>query len=160
MNRSLNSANFPHLFFAGRTRLTLRNNEKGTHIRLKVVQKKTRIEGKLVGTNRFYLYTSILNDGDTGWDFAATFYQDSKNYSLGKEHTQGSHIHKVVHFIQRALREPAVLDAMGAALFHEGKCCRCGMGLTHPASIMLGIGPDCIKSMPPSFITDLISVIA
>jgi hypothetical protein len=80
MNRSLNSANFPHLFFAGRTRLTLRNNEKGTHIRLKVVQKKTRIEGKLVGTNRFYLYTSILNDGDTGWDFAATFYPRGRQW--------------------------------------------------------------------------------
>ena len=160
MNRSLNPLNFPHLFFAGRTRLTLRNNEKGTHIRLKIKQKKTRIDGKLVGTEIFYLYTSILNDGDTGWEFAATYFRDTKRYRLGKEHAEGSQVHKVAHFIQQALLNPQILEDRGAALFHEGKCCRCGMGLTHPASIMLGIGPDCIKSMPSSFISEILSVIA
>ena len=30
-------------------------------------------------------------------------------------------------------------------IWHEGKCCRCGKTLTVPASIQMGIGPECVK---------------
>ncbi len=32
-------------------------------------------------------------------------------------------------------------------IYHEGKCCKCGMPLTVPESIDSGIGPDCKKTM-------------
>ena len=28
----------------------------------------------------------------------------------------------------------------------EGACCKCGRRLTHPGSILIGIGPECLKS--------------
>lgn len=30
-------------------------------------------------------------------------------------------------------------------IWHEGRCCRCGRGLTVPESIASGIGPECAK---------------
>lgn len=30
-------------------------------------------------------------------------------------------------------------------IWHQGKCARCGRLLTHPDSILLGVGPECIK---------------
>ena len=77
MNKPLNPQNFSHIFFAGRTRVTLKNNAKDTHVRLKIKEKKERKNGQLVGTGRFFVFTSILNDGDAGWDFAATFFSDT-----------------------------------------------------------------------------------
>ena len=35
------------------------------------------------------------------------------------------------------------------AVWHEGKCCRCGRKLTVPESIANGIGPECIKLIRP-----------
>lgn len=31
-------------------------------------------------------------------------------------------------------------------MFHEGKCCRCRRILTHPESIVSGIGPECYRA--------------
>lgn len=31
----------------------------------------------------------------------------------------------------------------GYRVYHEGRCCRCGRRLTDPASIEVGMGPDC-----------------
>ena len=36
---------------------------------------------------------------------------------------------------------------LSVEFWHEGKCCRCGRTLTVPASIELGIGPDCAAQM-------------
>lgn len=33
------------------------------------------------------------------------------------------------------------------AVYHEGRCCRCGRTLTVPASIESGVGPDCAARM-------------
>lgn len=32
-------------------------------------------------------------------------------------------------------------------IYHEGRCCKCGMPLTVPESIDSGIGPECKKTM-------------
>jgi len=37
----------------------------------------------------------------------------------------------------------------GYAVFHMGKCGRCGRALTVPESIKNGIGPECIKHVNP-----------
>ena len=159
MNKPLNPQNFSHIFFAGRTRVTLKNNAKDTHVRLKIKEQKERKKGQLVGTGRFFVYTSILNDGDAGWDFAATFFADTKNYRLGREHQAGSQVDRIMTFVSNALKNPALFSEKGASIYHEGRCCRCAMPLTHPDSIVLGVGPDCLKHMPESFMLDLIPAI-
>lgn len=158
MNKPLNPQNFAHIFFAGRTRVTLKNNAKDSHVRLKVKEKKERVNGKMVGTGRFFVYTSILNDGDTGWDFAATFFADSKNYRLGRDHVQGSQVDRIMNFVSKALKNPAIFGQKNASIYHEGRCCRCAMPLTHPDSIILGVGPDCLSHMGPGFLKDLLPV--
>ena len=159
IHKPLNAQNFPHLFFAGRSRITLQNSAKGSHVRLKISEKREKKDGKMVGTGRFFVFTSILNDGDTGWDFAGTFYSDTKGYSLGRTHTKGSQVDRILGFVQGALRNPQVLNEKRVNLFHEGRCCRCAMPLTHPDSIQLGVGPDCVKNMPENFILSLMPVI-
>jgi len=156
MKQPLDPRNFAHLFFAGRSRITLVNTKRETHIRLKIKEKRERVNGKLVGTGRFYLYTSILNDGDTGWQYAAVFFKDTYRYRLGADHQQGSQIHRVTQFVYDALKSPEILTQKGVDLHHEGRCCRCAMPLTHPDSIQLGVGPDCIHHMPESFFIDLV----
>ena len=159
INLPLNPQLFGHLFFAGRSRITLVNTNKGTHVRLKVKEKKERRNGKLEGTGRFYVFTSILNDGDTGWDFAGTMFKDSGNYRLGNAHAKGSQTDRILAFTAKAINNPSILDEKGVQLFHEGRCCRCGMGLTHPESITIGVGPDCVKHMPQSFFDSLLPAI-
>ena len=159
MNKPLNPQNFSSIFFAGRTRVTLKNEAKDTHVRLKIKEKKERVNGKMVGTGRFFVYTSILNDGDTGWDFAATFYSDSKNYRLGRDHAAGSQVDRIMSFVSKALKNPSILPQKGAGVYHEGRCCRCAMPLTHPDSIVLGVGPDCLEHMGPDFFRTLRPVI-
>ena len=62
-------------------------------------------------------------------------------------------------FVSNALKTPSIIREKGASVYHEGRCCRCAMPLTHPDSIVLGVGPDCLKHMPESFMLDLIPAI-
>lgn len=156
IKQPLDPRNFAHLFFAGRSRITLVNTKKGTHIRLKIKEvRKKNAQGKMEGTGRFYFYTSILGDGDTGWQFAATFFKDSLGYRLGSDHAKDSQIHKVTHFVHNVLKDSSILTTKEVELHHEGRCCRCAMPLTHPESIQIGVGPDCINHMPESFFREL-----
>ena len=41
--------------------------------------------------------------------------------------------------------EIEILRKRNVALFHEGKCCRCGLPLTNPLSISRGLGDDCYR---------------
>ena len=159
INLPLQSQLFGHLFFAGRSRLTLVNTNKGTHVRVKIKEKKEHRNGNMESTGRFYVYTSILNDGDTGWDYAGTMFKSNANYRLGNSHSKGSQTDRILAFVSRAINNPSILDEKGVDLHHEGRCCRCGMGLTHPESITLGVGPDCVKHMPQSFFDSLLPAI-
>ena len=159
MNKPLNPQNFGHIFFAGRTRVTLKNNAKDTHVRLKVKEKKERVNGKMVGTGRFLVYTSKRKHGDKGCDLAATLLAESKNNRLGQKHSLGSQVDRIMKFVSNALKNPTLFREKGASVYHEGRCCRCAMPLTHPDSIVLGVGPDCLKHMPESFMLDLIPAI-
>jgi hypothetical protein len=107
IQKPLNAQNFPHLFFAGRSRITLQNSAKGSHVRLKISEKREKKDGKMVGTGRFFVFTSILNDGDTGWDFAGTFYSDTVGYSLGRTHTKGSQVDRILGFRTEGATQPS-----------------------------------------------------
>ena len=39
------------------------------------------------------------------------------------------------------------LESTAIEMWHEGRCCVCGMKLTDPASISRGIGPECQKKI-------------
>jgi hypothetical protein len=50
---------------------------------------------------------------------------------------------KVILFLMEAIKNPQLLRDRKVSLLHEGKCCRCALPLTNPASIDRGLGDDC-----------------
>jgi len=141
------------LFFAGRARLTFRNQDKGTHMTVHVKQAKDKAD-RTKKLPIYFVSISLLGDGDTGYIFAGTIFSDSGKVKLAKGISWNDRMGQVMRFIVSALRDPEILRQKNVALFHEGKCCRCGLPLTNPQSIDRGLGDDCygkVEKVEPPF---------
>jgi len=136
----------PTMFFAGRAVFTLLNRAANTHCTFKVSQLRDK-EDRKKKLPIFYVYISLIGDGKTGLRFAATYFQNTGTYKLGKDVQPTDQLARVMAFVQNALKNPAILSEKGVSLLHEGKCCRCALPLTHPESIDIGFGPDCWKTV-------------
>lgn len=130
---------FPRLLLAGKSTLTLRNPARGTHIRVRMYNRKDHSTGK--PSSCYFLKVSLLGDGDAGYKYAGAYFSDSKRFKAAPELEVDPPLAAVVSLILRAIDTPNVLSA--AEIMHEGKCCRCGRKLTHPESIETGLGPEC-----------------
>jgi hypothetical protein len=93
----------------------------------------------------FYVYVSLLGDRDTGYRFAATVFQETMTFKLGRDVSSDSQLGKVMLFLLHSLHHPQFLKEKKVTLHHEGHCMRCGLPLTHPQSINTGFGPDCLE---------------
>lgn len=140
---NVNPLAFPHFFFAGNAVLTFRNNETGSHMTIKVKQVKDKKDRK-IKLPIFFVYVSLLGDGQTGYRFGGTVFQETMSIKLGQSVQEGSQLYKVMRFIWDSLRNPESLRGK-VSLLHEGKCLRCCMPLTRPESINTGFGPDCLE---------------
>ena len=129
---------FPRLLLAGKSTLTLRNPKRGTHIRVRMYNKKDRAGNP---STCFFLKVSLLGDSDTGYRYAGAYFSDSKRFKAAPELEVDPPLAAVVSLILRAIDTPNLLSS--AEIMHEGKCCRCGRKLTHPESIETGLGPEC-----------------
>lgn len=138
----VNPLRLPELFFAGRARLTFRNQEKGTHMTVHVKQAKDKRD-RTKKLPIYFVSVSLLGDGDTGYIFAGTLFTDSGTVKLARDISWNDRMGQVVRFIVSALKNPEILIEKNVALFHEGRCCRCGLPLTNPESIDRGLGDDC-----------------
>ena len=134
----------PDLFFAGRAVLTFNNETKGTHMTVKVKQARDKQDRK-VKLPIFFVSISLLGDKEQGMVFAGTIFQNNGTYRLGRNIDPASRIGKAMSFLTAAVKDPSVLRKYNVSFQHEGKCCSCGMPLTHPSSIPVGFGPDCLK---------------
>ncbi len=141
---NVNPLQLPVFFFAGRAVLTFRNPETGTHMTVKVKQLKDKKDRKKK-LPIFYVYVSLLGDNETGYRFAATVFQETMTFKLGRDVTADSQLGKVMLFLLHSLHHPAFLKEKNVTLHHEGHCMRCGLPLTHPQSIDTGFGPDCLE---------------
>ena len=117
---NVNPLTLPQLFFAGRALLTFHNQESGGHMTVKVTQAKDKNDRKK-RLPIFFVNVSLLGDGAQGFRLAGTIVKDTMTFRPGKDVQAGDKI----------------------ALLHEGKCCRCALPLTNPASIERGLGDDC-----------------
>jgi len=133
---------FPTLFWGGNATITLHNPATGNHVTLKVRQLKDR-EDRTKRLPIFYLYVSILGDGEVGKRFAATFFQTTLSYKLGRDVDPDGQLARITAWVHHALTNPGIFSRKGVAVMHEGTCCRCGRQLTHPESIETGFGPEC-----------------
>lgn len=132
----------PQLFFAGRALLTFHNQETGGHMTVKVTQAKDKQDRKK-RLPIFFVNVSLLGDGDQGFRFAGTIFKDTMTFRPGKSIEPGDKLSKVLPWLMHAVQNPQTLREKGVALLHEGKCCRCALPLTNPASIERGLGDDC-----------------
>ena len=139
---NVNPLRFPTLFFAGRSVLTLRNPKTGGHITVKVSQAKDKQDRKKK-LPIFFVKLSLLGDGQSGYVFGGTVFQNTMTCKMNN--AQGEQATRVMQWIMQALGNPQVLRDNNVSLQHEGRCCRCGLPLTHPESINTAFGPDCLK---------------
>lgn len=139
---NVNPRLLPTLFFAGRAVLTLHNQAAGTHCTLKVRQVRDK-QDRTKKLPTFYVSVSLLGDHETGTRFAATYFQTTGTYKLGRDVQPTDQLARVMAFVHQALKNPTMLRDRGVSLLHEGACCRCGRALTHPQSIDTGFGPEC-----------------
>lgn len=139
---NVNPLHLPQLFFAGRALLTFHNAEKNTHMTVKSVQARDKKDRK-IKLPFFFVNISLLGDSDGGFRYAGIVYQDTMTFRPHHSIVQDGQMQKVMLFIMESLKNPQLLRDRKVSLLHEGKCCRCALPLTNPASIDRGLGDDC-----------------
>jgi hypothetical protein len=142
---NVNLLALPKLALAGRAVLTFRNLEAGTHMTVKLKQLTDKSDRKKK-LPIYYMYISLLNDGRQSYEFAATLFADTLHLKLGRTAAPGSRLAGAAQWVVNAIKNPANLRGR-VGLFHEGKCCACGLPLTHPESIHTALGPVCYERM-------------
>jgi hypothetical protein len=139
---NVNPLNLPQLFFAGRSLLTFHNQEKNTHMTVKAVQARDKKDRK-IKLPYFFVNISLLGDSDQGFRYAGVLFQDTMTFRPADAIKGDTHMQKVILFLMEAIKNPQLLRDRKVSLLHEGKCCRCALPLTNPASIDRGLGDDC-----------------
>ena len=139
---NVNPLTLPQLFFAGRSLLTFHNQEKNTHMTVKAVQARDKKDRK-IKLPYFFVNISLLGDSDQGFRYAGVLFQDTMTFRQADAIKGDTHMQKVILFIMEAIKNPQLLRDRKVSLLHEGKCCRCALPLTNPASIERGLGDDC-----------------
>lgn len=140
---NVNPLALPHFFFAGRSVLTFRNNETGSHMTIKVKQATDKKDRK-IKLPIFFVYARLLDDKAAGYNYIGTIFQETMGVKLAQGVVTGTQSYDVMAFLIKSLKDPASLKPR-VSLLHEGRCFRCSLPLTHPESINTGFGPDCLE---------------
>jgi hypothetical protein len=135
----------PTLFFAGRAVLTFENHEAGTHMTVKVSQARDKQDRKKL-LPMFHVSVKLLGDRLQSYAYAGTVFTDTGNWNLSRKVNSNDQIARVFRWLKAVTSNPEALRGK-VNLFHEGRCCKCGLPLTHPESISTAIGPKCLKDM-------------
>lgn len=144
MSHTVNPFLLPDLFFAGRALLTFNNVAKGTHMTVRVKQAKSKVDRK-TKLPVFFVSISLLGDRTQGFVFAGTIFTETNTFKLAAGQDPNGRIARALAFLNAATQDTSILREKNVTFQHEGKCCSCGMTLTHPNSIPVGFGPDCLK---------------
>ena len=140
---NLNPASLPVLALAGRAVITFRNQATGTHMTVRLKQWRDRQDKK----KRLPIYSveiSMIGDRRSGYEYAGTLFSDTWRVKLGRGVTLDSRLGRSLTWLMAAIRNLEPLRGR-VGLFHEGRCCECGMPLTHPESIDTALGPVCLQ---------------
>jgi Family of unknown function (DUF6011) len=140
---NINVKALPVLALAGRAVLTFRNMATGTHMTVRLKQWRDKQDRKV----RLPIYSveiSLLGDRRSGYEYAGTYFSDTKRVKLGRNVTHDSRTGRAFAWLIAAIHNPEPLRGR-VGLFHEGRCCECGMPLTHPESINTALGPVCLR---------------
>jgi len=132
--------------FAGKSTVTFLS-KNGNRFTYKVNKLKEEYKTDPNGDDLFFV--SVMNgpDNERNYSYMGTVFAKKNGEKVFKL-TRKSKVTKeamslkafvyVMHNLYRNTLN-------GVQIFHEGRCGRCGRKLTVPASILNGIGPECIK---------------
>jgi hypothetical protein len=139
---NLNPASLPVLALAGRAVITFRNQATGGHMTVRLKQWRDR-QDKKVRLPIYSVEISMIGDRRSGYEYAGTLFSDTWRVKLGRGIEWESRTGRALAWLVASIRNPEPLRGR-VGIFHEGRCCECGMPLTHPESIDTALGPVCL----------------
>lgn len=138
--KPITPAQFRNFIFAGRSIFTLENQTTGNYITFKVKQMKK--EGKPIA-HMYVIECKALGDRSYGFELLGFLNMQAKEFRRRKNPDfVGT---KTWIWLLQNLESLERFETL--SIYHEGKCCKCGMPLTVPESIESGIGPECLRKM-------------
>jgi hypothetical protein len=141
MHTQISSASDALCFaLAGNARMTLRSQATGNHYSYRVQCPKDD-EGNL---DKSIHFVKVLCGPDNESDYRYIGYVKNERFFHGGAKSFASKEAQSVIAFGWALKHLTDLEIpKGLEVFHEGRCGRCGLALTVPASIQSGLGPVC-----------------
>ena len=141
LSKKLHSQDVKKFLTAGKATFTLRNQNTGSRMTLKITQKKDSplFVSVMMGSDneRSYKYIGYITTGRN-----PTFRP--KEGWLGEKATLGQSAMEWLWDVVCGRNPHGDLSAFPhAEVWHAGKCARCGRKLTTPESIERGFGPVC-----------------
>jgi hypothetical protein len=131
-----------NFIFGGNATVTLESVKSGKHFTFKV-----RVAKKDDDTAPYFV--SVLNGPDnyTNYSYVGIISSDRKSFKLTQKSKIGVDAlsYKAFnYFFTQLINDKLNPDLI---VYHSGKCGRCGRLLTHPNSIITGLGPECSKKI-------------
>jgi hypothetical protein len=134
---------------AGNAYLTLKSKSSGSHFTFSVRAPKLK-EGEtdngfrfvkvLSGADKNYLYFGFVKPAVAGaLDGAQVFKHGGQKAKVAPDARSAA----AFAWAWQAIENGSIPKTL--EVWHEGRCGRCGIRLTHPESIESGFGPECIK---------------
>lgn len=120
--------------FAGKSVVTFVNSKTGNRFTFKI---------KLAKDSNIF-FVSVLS-GPEKWTYLGTCIEGSYNHGKKSTVSIDAQSCRVFQYMLTKLKIDNLPDFL--EVWHEGYCGKCGRRLTVPASILNGLGPDCIKRL-------------
>ena len=137
-----NIEDIKNFVFGGNATITLESAKTGKHFTFKV-----RVAKKDDDTAPFFV--SVLNGPDNyaNYSYVGIINSERDSFRLTQKSKVGADAisFKAFNFFFANLKKGKVPADLN--IYHSGKCGRCGRLLTHPNSIITGLGPECSKKI-------------
>lgn len=126
---------------AGKAIFTVENNNH-EHYTYKVKKGRASPQQTFVDPP---LFVNVKTSSD-GYTYVGMLVNNQIRLTHKSKMTYDSRCVKVFNWTMKILNQEKQLPP-GYSIQHEGLCCKCGLPLTDPESIRLGIGPICRKML-------------
>ncbi len=130
-------ADAQRFIFAGNAIITLRSKKTTARFTFKITKSE---DGKA-----FFVKVLVGPENTTDYQYLGHFMRGLYSHGRKSRITEDAPASKAFSFFVAQLDGLSFHEAL--EVWHEGRCCRCGRTLTVPASIKLGIGPECAGKM-------------
>ena len=133
----MNPGIIPHQFalpfiLGGRSYVTFHNPKSGNHFTFNVQKHKV---------NDIY-FVKVLTGPDQ-YTFIGTVQDGVYKHSRKSSFSDDCNSVKTFSFVLNRLSQNNLPEFI--EILHDGRCARCARQLTHPESIEIGFGPECVK---------------